>query len=336
MKKSIKLSLHFAALLLLSCSLHAQNIRNLAFEGAGIRGLAYAGVIQELEKNGTLGNIEKVGGTSAGAIAALAVSLGYNGVEVEKVISEMRLQRFNDGRFFFIGGFSRLNRNYGWYRGRAFSEWLGQLIERKTGNENITFSEMATAGYRKLYITGTSLTNQKLIIFSAETYPNMRVKDAVRISMSIPLYFEAICIDEKGTVVDCHKSNGQSIDLMVDGGLTGNFPIEMFDSTTTSGQRMENMETLGIRIDSPDQILYDREAKGLAPLRISAFRNYVGAFYSFAIENLNRQRLTPRDWQRTISVSSGSIGPKIRKLSGDEKRELVSNGRQAVIEYYSR
>jgi NTE family protein len=51
------------------------NYKNLVFEGAGIRGLAYAGVIQELESNGTLNNIEKVGGTSAGAIIATAVAL---------------------------------------------------------------------------------------------------------------------------------------------------------------------------------------------------------------------------------------------------------------------
>jgi NTE family protein len=39
--------------------------------------VAYAGVIQELEHRNLLVNVQRVGGTSAGAIAAMTVSLGY-------------------------------------------------------------------------------------------------------------------------------------------------------------------------------------------------------------------------------------------------------------------
>lgn len=39
-------------------------IRNLVFEGAGIRGIAYCGAIQEMESKGMMNNIERAGGTS--------------------------------------------------------------------------------------------------------------------------------------------------------------------------------------------------------------------------------------------------------------------------------
>ena len=39
---------------------------------------------------------------------------------------------------------------------------------------------------------------QELVILSNETYPKMKVKDAVRISMSIPIYFQAVFVDSIG------------------------------------------------------------------------------------------------------------------------------------------
>ena len=41
--------------------------RNLVMEGGGIRGIAYGGALLELEQQGLLRGIERVGGTSARA-----------------------------------------------------------------------------------------------------------------------------------------------------------------------------------------------------------------------------------------------------------------------------
>lgn len=320
------------ALLFISSSVVAQDVRNLVLEGAGVRGVAYVGAIQYLEEKGMIKDLNKVAGTSAGAIAALAVSLGYNSRQIEDLIYKTKLQKFNDGRFFFIGGFTRLNRNYGWYRGNAFTHWLEKIIEDKTGNKDITFQELHARKFKDLYVTGTSLNHQKLIVFSYQSYPNMKVKDAVRISMSIPLYFEAVIIDSSGHVLSRKQANAYH-DLVVDGGLTGNFPITIFDSLSTDHgvvKRSANPATIGIRIDTPEQIGYDSLGKGLAPIPIQRFRNYMAAFYSYAIENLNRVPLVSQDWERTVSISSGDIGPKIRKLSVEEKNFLIGNGYAAM------
>jgi NTE family protein len=303
--------------------------KNLVFEGAGVRGLAYAGVIMELENRQLVPGIERVGGTSAGAIAALMVSLGYNGGEIAAITSELKLQAFNDGRFFFIGGFSRLGRSYGWYRGKAIEKWIGRIIHEKTGNEEITFLELKRdSKFKDLYVTGTNLSAQKMVIFSAETYPTMKVRDAVRISMSIPLYFQAVRIDSAGQVLDVKKDHRG--DVFVDGGLTGNFPLQMFDSIAMNGSRIPNPATVGLRIDTPVQIRSDHEKRGLAPHQIITLKNYVASVYSYIIENLNRSQLTEEDWQRTVSISCGAIGPKIRKLSKEEKSFLISSGKHSI------
>jgi len=306
-------------------------LKNLVLEGAGVRGIAYVGAMKYMEEHGLADDIEQVGGTSAGAIMALTISLGYSSREIEDLVYSMKLQKFNDGRFFFIGGISRLNRNYGWYRGQRFLKWLEKVIAQKTGNKDITFSELHQRGFKNLYVTGTSLNHQKLIVFSWKTYPHMKVKDAVRISMSIPLYFEAVTIDSAGNVVS-RRDAKPFHDIVVDGGFTGNFPITIFDSVTQS-HRIANPETFGLRIDTPEQLAYDTASKGIAPIPVHHFKSYVGAFYNFVIENLNRADLTENDWERTVSISSGNVGPRIRKLTLQEKRQLISNGYEAMRRY---
>jgi len=302
-------------------------IKNLVFEGAGIRGIAYAGVISELESKNMLKSIEKVGGTSAGAIVALTVSLGYTGNEIQQVIAETNFRKFNDGNYFFVGGLNRTNKYFGWYRGKRIEDWLEKLIDHKTANAEITFEELHTRGFKDLYVTGTSLNKQQLVIFSYKTYPKMKIKDAVRISASIPLYFEAVFIDKDGRVVQRPKQK-EGLEIMVDGGFTGNFPIRMFDSSST-----RNYSTLGFRIDSDDQIKNDRKEKDIAAMPVGNFKQYMAAFYNIVIENLNRQQLTEEDWQRTVSISDGHVGPRIRKLSAKEINILIENGKQAVKAY---
>ena len=130
---------------ILSLSVVAQSkpmVKNLVFEGGGIRGIAYCGVVTEMEAHNMIQHIEKVGGTSAGAIMALTVSLGYTGAEIRELIGQTNFKKFNDGRYLFVGGIHRTNKYFGWYRGRRFENWLEDLIETKTGNADITFGEL--------------------------------------------------------------------------------------------------------------------------------------------------------------------------------------------------
>lgn len=70
----------------------------------------------------------------------------------------------------------------------------------------------------------------------------------MRITMSIPLYFEAVNIDSLGRVLD-KKHNLTNCDLAVDGGLTGNFPITLFDSVTWTDKAW-NRRSVDTRIEN--------------------------------------------------------------------------------------
>ena len=67
-------------------------VENLVFEGAGIKGVAYSGVIKELEKTGIISKVKRVCGTSAGAIRSLMVSIGYSSSVIYQIISETKFK----------------------------------------------------------------------------------------------------------------------------------------------------------------------------------------------------------------------------------------------------
>jgi NTE family protein len=325
--------------LMVTGTLNAQ-IKNLVFEGAGIRGIAYSGVIKVLEEKNLLQNVERVGGTSAGAITALFLSLGYNADEISELINSTSFKKFNDGNFLFFGGIHRLKKYYGWYRGKRFENWLDKVIQAKTGNSEISFKELHEKGYKDLFITGTSIDKQKLFVFSEETFPQMKIKDAVRISMSIPLYFEAIFMNDVGNIIK-HPKNKLGLHVMVDGGLLANYPIRLFDSTkyiiiTNPNKPDINPQTLGFKIEREEQIKSDLTSLNLAEFPIKKFNDYIRAFYNITIENLNRQSFSERDWERTVSISDGNISPRIKKLPAKSIELLIKNGVEATEQYFSR
>ena len=82
------------------CYSQNNTIRNLVFEGAGIRGIAYSGTVKELEAQDILKGIQRVGGTSSGAITALLISIGYSASEIATIVNTTPYKKFNDGRFF--------------------------------------------------------------------------------------------------------------------------------------------------------------------------------------------------------------------------------------------
>jgi NTE family protein len=316
-------------------------IDNLVFEGAGIRGLAYSGAIKVLEEKKILQNVQRFGGTSSGAITALLLCLNYTAIEMEQIIGSTNYRKFNDGGVPFFGGLHRLNKNYGWYKGIKFETWLGQLIETKTGNANITFLQLKEK-YKELYVTGTSLNHQKGFLFSAETFPNMPVKNAVRISMSIPMYYKAVIMDDDGNIYK-KNTNNNAYNVMVDGGFIDNFPIQIFDSTkyfenNTANIFKPNPYTIGFRIDMQTQIEKDEKepTHSLATIPINNFANYLKAFMVLNLERMNRQKLSAEDWQRTVSISDGGVGPKVKKMPKQLIDLLLQNGLNATINFFQK
>ena len=240
------------------------------------------------------------------------------------LLYNLRIQSFNDGRWIFFGGFHRMLNRFGWYRGDAIETWVENLIKQKTGISGLTFLQLhnlhlSDNRYKDLYITATNLTQQKLTVFSWNTYPTMSVSTAVRASISVPLYYNALFLDAEGKKVDPKKV--RAYDVFVDGGVVANYPLSLFDQPGKP-----NEHTLGLKLERPEQLEQFKHSRDIAPFPVHNFKSYVGSLYNIMLEGMSRDSSFSTEASRTIYISTGNITPKVRKISLSQKDQLYMNG----------
>ncbi|XP_041365150.1 uncharacterized protein LOC121380414 [Gigantopelta aegis] len=203
-------------------SVHPQDydfpFENLVFEGGGSKGLAYCGALQFLEEIGQMSKIRRLAGASAGAMTATLVAVGYTSGEIEAFLSEDIDDIFMDHRCGYCSLLPNLITRYGWNPGRRIFEWFGYKLEAKTGNPDITFEELRLKTGKELCIVVTNLNQMNTEYCHPKTTPDIPVRLALRMSISIPGVFMAIQ----------YTMHGQT-DTFVDGGLLCNYPIHSFD-----------------------------------------------------------------------------------------------------------
>lgn len=174
------------------------------FEGGGIRGIGFGGSIKYLEEHNLLKQINRFAGSSAGAIVAAALAVGYSGDDIIKILHDTNFEEFKDDSFGVILDIWRFINEYGVYKGEKFLDWIGDILKAKTGNANITFKEVYDKYGKELVVTGTNVNQYKTRYFHHKKDPHMPVKLAVRISMSIPVFFKAVKLTEY-ECVNCHE-----------------------------------------------------------------------------------------------------------------------------------
>ena len=125
----MKRILVFVVSIMLTSLAYGQPYKYLVLKGGGIRGIAYAGALKVLEEKKITDGIEKVAGTSVGAITGALFSIGYTADQIEEIMYSQDIAAFNDGEGYFIGGQRRLRKKYGWYKGKKLEQWIGSLIK---------------------------------------------------------------------------------------------------------------------------------------------------------------------------------------------------------------
>jgi NTE family protein len=188
-------------------------IENLVFKGGGVLGIAYAGAIEALEKEGILSGVKRTAGTSAGAVAAVLISLGYSSNEIVNVLGNTNFKKFQDDL-----NPLKLTKKYGLYRGEKLLKWVQEIIHQKTGNKDLTFAELENQGYKTLKVFASDLNTTSLTEFSCDKTPNVKIAESIRASMSIPLFFDAWKFPDE-------QPNNH---IYVDGGVLYNYPITAF------------------------------------------------------------------------------------------------------------
>jgi NTE family protein len=284
---------------------------NLVFEGGGVKGIAFGGALGVLSKRGILDQIVRVGGTSAGAITATMVALGYDADYIRDEMLNLDFNQFKDGSF--LGDVKRLFEKYGWYKGDAFLKFIEGQIANRTGSPDTTFIDLKNGtGFRELYVIGTDLTTRQYQVFSHESKGTTRIADAVRISMSIPLFFASRTFEN---------------DVFVDGGVLNNYPITLFDDPRYNPNISPggpNPETLGFYLSK----------HVVEPYKITDLEQYIGNLFE-AILDVQDDALwnDPDNLNRTVCINNLGIQTTDFNISTEQRKALIKKGHEATANY---
>ena len=287
------------------------NIKNIVFEGGGVRGIAYGGAIEQLNNMEMLNTLENVAGSSAGAISACLLALGAKPNDLSQLLKNINYRDFQDNQFGIIRDAFRFLSRFGWNPGSVFYEWIQYQIEDIANlDPNITLLELENANVGPtLNVVSANITLGKSTIFNYKNFPDLKVADAVRASMAYPFFFTPI------------KINGC---YYVDGGLLNNFPVKIF---------CDPQHTLGLNLHDEDSVLTEQDNE-IAKVPIKTLIGFSKSIFMSVYANLQQTRVNDFDADRIIPIFIGNIPVLKFDLSDEEIQFLIDAGRNSVIRYF--
>ena len=274
-------------------------LRNLVISGGGINGLGFLGIIKYLSENDLIKDINHYIGTSAGSIISFLMNIGYSYSEIYEFCCHFNFAKVMDN----------INLNcflekYGLEDTSKMYYILKRLCENKNFDSNITFLELYEKTNIKLTITGACISNSKLYYFNYETFPNMKVLLAIRISSTIPLVFIPIVFEDK---------------LWLDGGLINNYPINYCENDISN--------TLGLSIyDGCIDKCPNNTPSDLMEYMTQVFKCLV---FSDSLNKINKYENNTIKFSYSMSLLSDF------NITEEGVKEIVDNGYEQAVQQYN-
>ena len=303
---------------------------DLVFEGGGVKGVGLAGAYAALEEEGW--EPQCVAGASAGAITAALVATGYTGAELREEVLALQFRDFKDegweDRIPVIGKEISVLRDFGVYEGRRFLQWMTEKLDRKGVR---TFGDLAPTGSDdpkrefRLQVIASDITSHEMLVLPRDaerigsTPKTLSIAYAVRMSMSIPIFFEPVNHSNDSTGVE---------HLIVDGGMLSNFPVWLFDS-----KERPRFPTFGLLLVEPPARKSVADRLSGVPgtvTRSQSIIEYLKAIAQTLMEAHDRMHVDEAEFVRTIPIPTLGVRTTDFDLSRDRALELYHSGYQAA------
>jgi NTE family protein len=312
---------------------------DLVLEGGGVKGLGTAGAVMGLLDAGY--RFQRVAGTSVGAVAACFAAAGADSAGFRDVLSRFDLRKVPDRRVplpLVSESFSLVAR-----RGAYAGDWIRDFLLHELGELGVrTFGDLhreddgddpalATPDHRyKLVVMATDVTHGRLLRLPWDYArfgldpDDQLVADAVRMSLSIPFYFEPCTLTNRGTGEEA---------TIVDGGVLSNFAIEIFDRT--DGQR-SRWPTFGVRLlpDLPAG-LGDLVPFYGAPM-LPTVRLLEQVVATALVGHDQTQLDRPGVRERTMTVDTSGTAITEFGIRGRKRADLIQRGQTTAHEFVRR
>lgn len=277
------------------------------FSGGGVKAFAFIGVLESLSNHQL--SLERVAGTSAGAIIAALVAARYEAVEIKEQLISLHLKGFLDPptltRRFSISKWLFLFFKMGLNKGDKLEYWLAKQLAKKGIH---TFGDLPD---NYLKVIATDLTYERLVVIP-DDLPRLyginpeafSIAKAVRMSAGFPYFFVPRTLK---------STDGQKC-LLVDGGLVSNFPLWVFESDHTRQLR----PTIGVKLGEPtDQ--HD-------PQYISNSFELMQAMFSTMKRAHDTRYISKNQRENIIFVPVSNISPIDLSIDYEQRQTLIKNG----------
>lgn len=317
-------------------------LKNLALKGGGVKGIAYVGALKELDARGHFRTLERVSGTSAGALVALMVALQLSPEQIEDLMKGLNFKSFKSG-----WNPLRIFTKYGLYSGDEILKFIHKCYKASSLklDDNASFSDFVKAGGKDIIVFASNLNQRNINEFSNFNTPDCIVAEAVRASMSIPFFFKS-----------WQFSNGIPNDhIYVDGGVMFNYPLSFFDKPRFHDNPLAlNRETIGLFLE-PKRVYEEFEENPLEPgipgkpkhkilkkiVHLCHFR--YNMWITHYIKHLFESLMNSQDIElfeeshlvsRTIFIDDLGISATKFNLSDKDKNNLMESGRIGAKRYF--
>lgn len=292
----------------------------MVLEGGGVKGLGLVGAFSEIEAAGY--KVRRVAGTSAGAIAGSFVASGMSASDLQTLMSSLDYTKFRDeslvDRLGVAGKATSLFFDKGIYEGNYFRDWLAEQLEklgvRTFADLKITedwADHLPPERRYKLVVVASDISGGRLarLPWDYKRYgldpDEQLVADAVRASMSIPFFYEPVTL------------GGQ---ILVDGGMLSNFPINLFDSTP-------DWPTFGLKLSAqPEANMVANEIKSTFDFAKALLATMINAHDQMHIDE-------PSTAARTMFIETFKIKATDFDITAQEQHKLFESGRQAAQKF---
>jgi NTE family protein len=296
---------------------------DLVFEGGGVKGIGLAGAFLSLSEHGY--QPQCVAGASAGAIMASLVAAGYTGPELQNIVlNEMHFTAFEDqtllDRVPLVGDLAQFVISRGMHSGDHFLAWITELLADKG---IATFGDLRSPGETdpkrryKLQVIASDLSARSMLVLPQNAdqlglhADDLEVAKAVRMSMSIPVFFKPVTI------------GGHQI---VDGGLLSNFPIWLFDTDQTPA-----FPTFGLLLVAPNQTAPLVPTPPDAPVKpIRSDIDFLEAIAETMMEAHDRFYVEQMNYARTIPIPTLGVKTTEFDIPSARAKALFQSGQDAA------
>lgn len=257
------------------------------FSGGGTRLPAHIGILDALNRL----NIEfdHVVGVSGGSIITALYCSGMPLAEIKMLAMETDFRQFK--------GYSLLSliRNGGLCSGDKFEQWMDHKLK------GITFQELKT----NLHILATDVNGGGPVVFNKHNTPTLRVSQAVRFSMSIPLVFS----------FKPYKSH-----LLVDGAI-------LAEDALYEDWAGDGTPVICFRLKS------DQEVQKVKPVSWLPIVSYIEMLIRTFMTAISREYVHDGHWHNTVVINTGNASPVDFAMTSAQKEWLYQTGYDTVLEF---